>query len=107
MNDDQMDELLIQGVRDYNAPSAVPRDEMWTQIQRTRLEKKNATVSPVSVTEIRESRWWMRNGDWCRGRADPGSGYRHRLVPRAADSFHGGHSGDDSDPFGRGSEADD
>jgi hypothetical protein len=60
MNDDQMDEILIQGVRDYNAPGAVPRDEMWTQIQRTRLEKKNAAVSPVSVTEIRESRWWMR-----------------------------------------------
>jgi hypothetical protein len=60
MNDDKMDELLIQGVRDYNAPGAVPRDEMWTQIQRTRLERKNATVVPVAVTGIREPRWWMR-----------------------------------------------
>jgi hypothetical protein len=60
MNDDQMDELLIQGVRDYNAPGAVPRDEMWREIQRTRLERKQAAVAAVSVTHVRERRWWLQ-----------------------------------------------
>ena len=32
MNDDQMDELLIQGAQDYNEPGAVPREEMWARI---------------------------------------------------------------------------
>jgi hypothetical protein len=36
MNDDQMDELLIQGARDYNEPNAVPRDEMWSRIAEAR-----------------------------------------------------------------------
>ena len=36
MNDDNFDELLAQGVRDYNAPGAVPRDEMWERIQSAR-----------------------------------------------------------------------
>lgn len=36
MNDDQMDELLIQGARDYNEPNAVPRDEMWARIAEAR-----------------------------------------------------------------------
>jgi hypothetical protein len=59
MNDDQMDDMLIQGVRDYNAPGAVPRDEMWREIQRTRLERKQAAIAAVSVTRIRERRWWL------------------------------------------------
>jgi hypothetical protein len=36
MNDDEKDELLIQGTRDYNEPRAVPREEMWARIQRER-----------------------------------------------------------------------
>jgi hypothetical protein len=36
MNDDEMDELLTQGTRDYNEPGAVPRDAMWARIQRER-----------------------------------------------------------------------
>ena len=36
MNDDEMDELLIQGTRDYNEPDAVPRDAMWARIERER-----------------------------------------------------------------------
>jgi hypothetical protein len=42
MNDDQMDELLIQGTRDYNEPNAVPRDEMWSRI----AEARRAAVTP-------------------------------------------------------------
>jgi len=40
MNDDQMDELLIQGARDYNAPGAVPREEMWQRIRAERAAAK-------------------------------------------------------------------
>jgi hypothetical protein len=36
MKDDEMDELLIQGTRDYNEPGAVPRDVMWARIERER-----------------------------------------------------------------------
>jgi hypothetical protein len=59
MNDDQMDELLIQGVRDYNAPGAVPREEMWRRIQATRLENRKAARS-VSVAAGHGAKWWMQ-----------------------------------------------
>ncbi|MGH7620490.1 MAG: hypothetical protein ACREPM_25015 [Gemmatimonadaceae bacterium] len=36
MNDDKMDELLIQSVRDYNEPGTVPRDEIWARIEAER-----------------------------------------------------------------------
>lgn len=36
MNDDKMDELLIQGARDYNEPGPVPRDDMWARIEAER-----------------------------------------------------------------------
>jgi hypothetical protein len=36
MKDDQMDELLIQGVRDYNEPGPVPREQMWARIDAER-----------------------------------------------------------------------
>ena len=35
-SDDRMDELLIHGARDYNAPVAVPREEMWSRIREAR-----------------------------------------------------------------------
>ncbi len=47
MNDDQMDELLIQGVRDYNAPREVPREEMWNRIAAARAERRAAAAPPV------------------------------------------------------------
>ena len=57
MNDDQMDELLIQGVRDYNAPrGAVPREEMWRRIQEARAEAKRGAV-PVVPIESARRRW--------------------------------------------------
>ncbi len=46
MNDDQMDELLIQGVRDYNAPREVPREEMWNRIAAARAERRAAAAPP-------------------------------------------------------------
>jgi hypothetical protein len=45
MNDDQMDELLIQGARDYNEPNAVPRDEMWARI----AEARRAAAAPKAA----------------------------------------------------------
>ena len=36
MNDDQMDDLLIQGAKDYNEPGAVPREEMWARLSAAR-----------------------------------------------------------------------
>lgn len=36
MNDDQMDELLAKGTRDYNEPGPVPRDAMWARIEAAR-----------------------------------------------------------------------
>jgi len=44
MNDDQMDEMLIQEMRDYNAPRDVPRDEMWNRIAAARAERRQAAV---------------------------------------------------------------
>lgn len=43
--DDSADAVLIQASRDYNAPTVVPRDEMWARIEAAR--KANAkTASP-------------------------------------------------------------
>jgi hypothetical protein len=36
MTDDEMDERLLQGVRDYNEPGGVPREEMWARITAAR-----------------------------------------------------------------------
>jgi hypothetical protein len=36
MNDDQIDELLATGARDYNQPGTVPREEMWARIEASR-----------------------------------------------------------------------
>ena len=40
MNDDQMNDMLAQAARDYNAPANVPRDEMWTRIQAERNSRR-------------------------------------------------------------------
>ncbi len=63
MNDDQMDELLIQGVRDYNAPAGdPPREEMWRRIQAARAEAQRAAVPGVVAIESHPSRRWFRPG---------------------------------------------
>ena len=46
MNDDQMDELLIQGAQDYNEPNPVPRDEMWTRIAEARRAAAPPKAAP-------------------------------------------------------------
>ena len=43
MNDDQMDELLVSGARDYNEPSVVPREEMWSRIAEARRERTSVS----------------------------------------------------------------
>jgi hypothetical protein len=46
MNDDQMDELLRDGVRDYNEPGAVPREEMWKRIAAARARSSGVARRP-------------------------------------------------------------
>src|SRR5262245_7083803 len=60
MNDDQMDELLIQGARDYNVPGEVPREEMWARLSAAR--KAARTVPPVDVPQPRRVRTWLSLG---------------------------------------------
>ena len=48
MNDDKMDELLGDAVRDYNTPGAVPREEMWTRIQASRRDARRAAAPAPS-----------------------------------------------------------
>ena len=52
MNEDEMDELLISGARDYNEPDAVPREEMWARIAEARRQARRA-----AVTEVRSTPW--------------------------------------------------
>lgn len=48
MNDDEMDELLLQGARDYNEPGSVPRDAMWARIDADRYgQHGRAAWSPA------------------------------------------------------------
>jgi hypothetical protein len=46
MNDDQMDELLADAARDYNAPANVPRDEIWSRIQAERTARRRERSAP-------------------------------------------------------------
>jgi hypothetical protein len=52
--DDEMDAMLIQASRDYNAPASIPRDEMWARIESARKTR-------VSVATGR-SRWIWPSG---------------------------------------------
>ena len=53
MNDDQMDELLNQAARDYNAPRVnVPRDEIWSRIQAERSARTVARRGVRSTTHL-------------------------------------------------------
>jgi len=42
MNDDQLDEILSEAARDYNAPGDIPRDVMWARITEARRQRKVA-----------------------------------------------------------------
>lgn len=61
MNDDQMDEMLIHGVRDYNAPTgSIPREEMWRRIESARAEARrrpDKAVIPIPRHETRRWKW--------------------------------------------------
>jgi hypothetical protein len=50
MNDDRMDELLAEAAREYNAPTSVPREEIWSRIQAERGARRR---------ERRTSRVWV------------------------------------------------
>lgn len=43
MNDDQLDEVLAEAARDYNAPGDIPREAMWARIAEARRQAKVAT----------------------------------------------------------------
>jgi hypothetical protein len=62
MNDDQMDELLIQGVRDYNAPRDVPREEMWKRIAEARAEARRNVAPATPAATGRSQRRWLWPG---------------------------------------------
>jgi hypothetical protein len=46
MNDDQWDQLLRRGARDYNAPPETPREAMWRAIEARRRQTRRLPVSP-------------------------------------------------------------
>ena len=50
MNDDQLDEILAEAARDYNAPSDVPRDAMWARI--TEARKQRTVAAPKRAARI-------------------------------------------------------
>ena len=54
MNDDQLDEVLAEAARDYNAPGDVPRDVMWARIAEARRQRK---VAPPARNRV-----WLWTG---------------------------------------------
>lgn len=57
MKDEQMDEMLIEGARDYNEPGVVPRDEMWARIQAARTARAGSLGS--APARNRPHRLWV------------------------------------------------
>jgi hypothetical protein len=49
MNDDQLDEVLTEAARDYNAPGDVPRDAMWARVAEARWQRK---VAPPARSRV-------------------------------------------------------
>ncbi|MEP6689518.1 MAG: hypothetical protein ABJD07_00100 [Gemmatimonadaceae bacterium] len=47
-NDDKFDDFLRIAARDYNAPPATPRAEMWARIDAARGAQRGATVVPIA-----------------------------------------------------------
>jgi hypothetical protein len=60
MNDDQMDDLLIQGAKDYNEPGQIPREEMWARLSEAR--KAARTAPAADVRQPRRLRTWAAIG---------------------------------------------
>ena len=82
MNDDQMDELLIQGAKDYNEPSTVPREEMWARISAARSAPRAAPV--VDVRRPRHVWRWATVGVAAAAVLAVGIVIGRRLESRAA-----------------------
>jgi len=53
MSDDNFDELLAQSIRDYNAPGAIPREEMWQRIQAARAARIGVFPLPAAPAKRR------------------------------------------------------
>ena len=64
--DDRMDEVLIEGARDYNQPGRVPREEMWARIAQARAQSdENGPAGGAAAPPASGGRRWMLG----RGRA--------------------------------------
>lgn len=82
--DDRMDELLIQGARDYNQPGRVPRDEMWARIAQARAQSgSSASAGGAAVPSAPSQRHWMVG----RGRAWLGTALAAGLLLAAGISI--------------------
>ena len=53
MTDDQLDERIRGAAREYNAPPATPREEMWARI----AEARRGRVPESRVIPLRRQRW--------------------------------------------------
>ncbi len=51
MNDDQLEEVLADAARDYNAPGEVPRDAMWARIADARRQR-TAIAAPIPSRRV-------------------------------------------------------
>lgn len=56
MNDDQLDEVLADAAREYNAPGDTPREAMWARIAEARRQR-----APIGTTS-RSRRAWVWSG---------------------------------------------
>lgn len=60
--DERMDELLREAVQEYHRPPAVPREEIWAQVQTARQARR---AKPTPVVELRPHRTiWARSRAW-------------------------------------------
>jgi hypothetical protein len=57
-DDDRMDEMLIQGARDYNTPGPVPREEMWAAIAAARQAARASATTPPRERRAPRSAWF-------------------------------------------------
>jgi hypothetical protein len=60
MNDDQMDDLVVQGAKDYNEPGVIPREEMWARISAARHAARSNPA--VDIRRPRRVRTWASVG---------------------------------------------
>ncbi|HEY4218341.1 MAG TPA: hypothetical protein VGM67_14465 [Gemmatimonadaceae bacterium] len=59
MSDDRMDDLLRDGVRDYNAPGPVPREAMWARIEEARKSHAADARTSLVAVPMRRGRMWV------------------------------------------------